>query len=426
MKNFLRLLSIILIFLSGTSPRAQINLNWASSFSPVWGNGNTSGSANNIGGYSINATATVTMNGPGSFTQALGSSGANTPTVSGATFTVPGTSERLQVTTNYNQNTTYTDIVLTLTMAATNVTFKIVDIDKNTSTSTTYFDQVIVTGANGATNYTPTLTRYDAVTDPNFLVISGNVASVNTTSGQAGNTASDATDQRGTVVVDFGTNSVKTITIRYNNAAGADNNPAAQSIAVGSVSFSQSTLPVSLLGFSGYMQSKDVVLNWSTAQELNADHFDIERSTDNTGWEKIGTVSAAGTSNSLTNYTYRDINPQGNILLYRLKQADINGFSKYSQVVHIVPNTGQADIKVYPNPFVSEANIILHSPSDQLITISLINAARELIRTETRQVYKGVNNISIQNLGTLSTGVYFIDLKNTDGKGLGQTQLLKY
>lgn len=426
MKPSLPLLCLILLFSTQTGLKAQINLNWSSSFSPAWGNGSTSGTATNIGGFSINANASVSMTGPGSFVQALGSSGANTPTVSGATFTVPGTSERLQITTNYNQNTSYTDIVLTLTVPATNVTFKIVDIDKNDANSTTYFDQVTVTGANGVTNYTPTLTKYDAVTDPNFLVLSGNVAHVNTASGQAGNTASDATDQRGTVVVSFGTNAIKTITIRYNNASGADNNPASQAIAIGSVSFSQSTLPVSLLGFSGYMVSKDVMLNWSTAQEFNSDHFDIERSSGNTAWEKIGTVNAAGTSNSLTNYSYKDINPQGSVLLYRLKQADINGTSKYSKVVRIVPNTNQADIKVYPNPFVSEANISLSSPADGLITISLINAAREIIRTETRQVYKGANNISIHNLEKLSTGIYFIELKNAAGKSLGKTQLLKY
>ncbi|MEI2738224.1 MAG: T9SS type A sorting domain-containing protein [Chitinophagaceae bacterium] len=414
---------ILMLLLNVTDVKAQANLNWGSSFSPSWANGNTNGSANNISGSGINCTATASIVGSGSFQQALGSSGAQTPTVSGATFTVPGTTSRLQVTPNYSNNSSYTDIVLTFTSMATNVTFNIVDVDKNNSTSTTYYDRVTVTGTNGVTTYNATLTKYDAVTDPNFLVISGNVANVNTTSGQAGNTASDATDQRGTVTVSFGSAALNSITIRYDNAAGADANPASQAIAVGSVSFNSSTLPVSLTDFSGHRQAQNVVLNWKTQQEVNAQSYSIERST-GSSWETIASVAASGNGNGSADYTYTDINPQGSLLLYRLKQIDNSNNYKYSNIIRITTGT-KTTMLSYPSPFTSQVNVSISSDRNQQVVAIVYDALGKMVRSETKRLYTGENNFTLTGLDNLGHGVYYAVIKDESGNLLGRTQLLK-
>jgi hypothetical protein len=82
------------------------------------------------------------------------------PTVSGATFTVPGSTARLQVTTNFSSNANYSDIVMTFSAFVTNVSFRIVDIDKNTPGSTTYFDRVTISGSNGSITLNATITKY--------------------------------------------------------------------------------------------------------------------------------------------------------------------------------------------------------------------------------------------------------------------------
>jgi len=109
------------------------------------------------------------MTGSGAFMAAMGSSGAQTPTVAGAVFTIPGASNRIQVTPNYTNTSSYTTIVLSFTAMTTNVVFRIADIDKNDPNSNSYFDRVTVTGSDGSTNYLPTITKYDPVTDPNFF-----------------------------------------------------------------------------------------------------------------------------------------------------------------------------------------------------------------------------------------------------------------
>lgn len=402
---------------------AQPNLNWASSFSPAWANGNTSGNAINISGSGINCTATATMVGGGTYMGALGGSGAQTPTVAGATFTVPGTTNRIQITPNFSSNTSYVDIMLSFTSFATNVAFKIVDIDKNNPNSNTYFDRVTVTGSDGVTTYNATLSKYDAVTDPNFLVISGNTANVNTTNGQADNTPSDATDQRGTVNVSFGSAVINSITIRYDNAPGSNSNPASQAIGIGSVSFNSTTLPVSLFDFTGHRQSKDVMLNWKTQQEINAASFDIERNS-NGNWEIIGNVIAIGNSNSISNYNYTDINPQGSVLLYRLKQIDNDRNFKYSNIIRIRSNAA-TDITSYPNPFNSLVNVSVSSSANQQVTVSLYDAAGRRVQSEIKNLYTGNNSFSITGLDQLTTGIYYMEIKDSNAEILARTKLLK-
>lgn len=404
---------------------SQISLNWASSFSPSWSNGATTRTATNISGNSISCTTTVTMTGGGVFTGVGGNPFTTaTPTVSGALFTVPGASSRIHLTPNYTSNTSYTDIVLSFTSMTTNVSFRIADIDKNDATSTTYYDRVTITGTNGSTTYNPTITKYDATTDPDFLVVSGNTAHVNTTSGMAGNTASDASDQRGTINVSFGSDVINSITIRYDNAPGANSNTAAQAIAIGVVSFDQSTLPVSLSGFSGYRNNNDVILNWTSSQEINSAAFEIERNT-GAGWEKIGTVSAAGFSSGDRNYSYRDIRPAGTILLYRLRQTDLDQSFKYSSVVRISSDNKSGGIAIYPNPVSDQAALSVYSAAQQDIRISIADQSGRIVQTQTRKVFNGNNTISLQFPVTLPKGVYQVIVREENGQITGSTKILR-
>lgn len=409
----------IVLCLICTKLHSQYNLNWLSSFSPIWSNGNVSGSASNVNGSSINCNTTVTLNGGGVFMPSLGSSGSLTPTVIGAVFTIPGATNRIQVTPNYTNNSSYTNIVLSFSTPVTNVTFRIADIDKANATSTTYYDRVTVTGSDGSTTFNPTITKYDASTDPNFLVISGNTARVNTTNGQSGNSASDASDQRGTVTVNFGSVTINSVTIRYDNAAGADANPASQSIAVGQVSFTQSTLPVSLTDFNGHWQANDVILNWSTSHEFNSASFEIERNNGNNNWEKIGVVVAAGFSSDHRSYSFKDINPTGSQLFYRLKQMDIDHNFKYSNVVRISRKNYQTGINVYPNPFTDKVNITLLSRSIQIVTLLLTDISGKVIRSESKKVFIGENNIMLGELEKTSKGIYIVTIRDENGEIIG-------
>lgn len=416
----------IAMLLSSNQLFTQVNLNWASSFTPVWNNGDLSHTATNIGGNSINCTATISMHSPGgSFGKSNGASGSQTPTVSGAIFVVPSSSSCIQVTPDYNQKTGYSNTILIFSALTTSVSFRVVDIDKAAPTDYSYFDRVTITGTNGSTTFNPLITKFDPLTDPNFLIISGNTAYVNPASGQADNAISDLTDQRGTINVNFGTAIINSITIRIDNAPGTDNNPGAQSIAIGALSFSQSVLPVTLTNFSGHRQQQDVLLNWSTSQEFNSALFEIERSNGSSSWEKIGFVTASGNSSTYVDYSFRDVNPQGSLLLYRLKQIDIDNKFKYSSVVRITTKNAASDLQLYPNPARDHASINIYSAGQQQASFYILDAMGRTVRTETRKLFTGENNIMLSKFAAIHKGIYHIVVYDESGSMMGRTKVVK-
>jgi hypothetical protein len=120
------------------------------------------------------------------------------------------------------------------------------------------------------------------------------------------------------------------------------------------MSFNAAALPIKLLDFQAIKENANVRLNWATATENNFEAFEIERADDAKTWSKIGIVAGAGTSNTVKNYTFLDINPiQGNSY-YRLKQVDVGGAFEYSKIVTINTlsgkNTEKNSISIFPNP----------------------------------------------------------------------------
>ncbi|HEX7902714.1 MAG TPA: T9SS type A sorting domain-containing protein [Chitinophagaceae bacterium] len=395
-------------------------LNWTTSFSPSWANGNTNGNAPNLAGTGLNLATTLSISN-GVFSQ---SSGNNTPTILGNTIQVAGSSSRLEIAPNFSTATGYSDIVINFSGTVSNVVFRIADIDKNNANSNAFYDRVTITGNNGMSTYNPVLTKYDAVTDPNFLIISGNSAYANTTSGQGGKTSSNATDQRGTITVDFGIALITSVTIRFDNSPGVLANPAAQSIGIGSISFSPSLLPVSFISFTALQQQDNIILKWTTAQEIDNDYFSVERNSD-AGWQSIASIPGKGNSSLPVDYTYVDSNPVKTTHLYRLKQVDMNGSYKYSPVIRISNQDNTIKIQSYPNPFLSQINIGLFSKSEQVIEARLSDMQGRTIKVYTSSVYRGNNNFTIHDLDPILPGIYTIEILDQAKRSMGMARVIK-
>ena len=96
-----------------------------------------------------------------------------------------------------------------------------------------------------------------------------------------------------------------------------------------------SVLPVTLLDFSGKLNGTKVDLNWKTANEMNTDHFTVERSNDGINFIPIGNVKAKGSLSTVTNYDLVDPIPIKGLNYYRLKMVDLDGSFVYSKTIII-------------------------------------------------------------------------------------------
>jgi hypothetical protein len=400
-------------------------LNWATSFVTNWLTGVLTGNANNINSSAVNATVGITSSQGNSAFTGFGS--FSSPVVSGSPFTTQLWSNvsNIAIGCDFTAKSNYADIVISFNTAVKNVTFNVADIDKFNATSNAYYDEIEVTGTNsgmGVTN--PAITKL--VSGSNVVNVSGNIATANIANGQGGNSASAWWDQDGTVVVNFGSTILTSINIRYRNNSASQNDPGEQSIAIGNISFQRVVaLPLTLTSFNGAVANNAVKLNWTTAQEENLDAYVVEKSTNTSDWQTLSTVKATGNSNNPKEYNTIDPNAAP-VNYYRLKQVDMDGHYKYSQIIRIrngaVDKTG---IKIYPNPAINSAMVSINSESKQAAHIKLYNQFGMQLLHLQRPLIAGSNNIPIPGIPALLTGSYIICVEDEAGNKIGTTQFIK-
>jgi ELWxxDGT repeat protein len=111
-------------------------------------------------------------------------------------------------------------------------------------------------------------------------------------------------------------------------------------------------LPARLGAFTVKAAGADALLNWQTLQEVNTSHFSIQRSSDGTHFENIGTLQAAGNSATQKQYTFTDVKivfPPGGSLYYRLITNDKDGTKGYSPIVRLTGNKNRWSVHLSGN-----------------------------------------------------------------------------
>jgi len=142
---------------------------------------------------------------------------------------------------------------------------------------------------------------------------------------------------------------------------------------------STGVLPITLSRFDAILNNKVINLSWTTAEEINSDHFGIERSTDASHWQTIGKVAAAGFSSIAVNYSYTDESPSVGVNYYRLQMVDGDGKYKYSSV-KVVNGTLTKGLSVFPNPANNFVNVTLGNEMNLGTTIRLINQFGQILQ----------------------------------------------
>jgi len=192
-------------------------------------------------------------------------------------------------------------------------------------------------------------------------------------------------------------------------------------------------IPVELTSFTATSQLGKVILNWTTATEINNLGFEIERASFTTTpgqeklWRTIGFVEGHGTTSEPQQYSYIDDISEINApsFVYRLKQMDFLGTYEYSDEV-MVENPAPVDYVLYqnyPNPFNPTTTITFGIPIKTHVVLKVFNAVGE----EVAQLYNGEKEAGRYtfefNAEGLPSGIYFYQLK-ADGYGETKKMLL--
>jgi hypothetical protein len=171
--------------------------------------------------------------------------------------------------------------------------------------------------------------------------------------------------------------------------------------------FFNSTLPVSLLSFSGKTETNNVKLNWKTSDEKDNDYFEIIRRGDQTEEVSLGKIYSKGNSTSIKDYYFTDFYPLKGNNYYRLKQVDKNGESQTYGPVAVSFNMDDFKIQIYATDNSVNLKLNNEQPNSKLdIRLFNINGT---------EVYKGsqmLNNSGYYDINiplNLKQGLYIVN-----------------
>jgi hypothetical protein len=128
------------------------------------------------------------------------------------------------------------------------------------------------------------------------------------------------------------------------------------------------TLPVKLSAFNAQLKSNgSVSIQWASEFEVESEKFVVQRSLDGVNYTNIGEVASAGFSMSTKRYSLDDAQLGERDAYYRLNMVDIDGKSEFSKSIYVnnrKGNAGNASLKVFPNPFRADIQIVGVSASE--------------------------------------------------------------
>ena len=192
--------------------------------------------------------------------------------------------------------------------------------------------------------------------------------------------------------------------------------------------WTQMVVPVELSSFTANVNSDgQVVLNWSTATEINNRMFEIQRKDANNEYATVGFINGSGTTTEPKEYSFVDKNVNNGTYTYRLKQLDFDGKVSYSNTVDVNvsgPRTFNL-AQNYPNPFNPTTTITYSVPQAGKVKLAIYNLlGQEVAVLVNGVVSEGSHQVEF-NAKSLPSGAYFYKLQGENSVSVKKMLLLK-
>ncbi|MEO6489428.1 MAG: T9SS type A sorting domain-containing protein, partial [Ferruginibacter sp.] len=176
-------------------------------------------------------------------------------------------------------------------------------------------------------------------------------------------------------------------------------------------------VPVTFTSIRANRQDRNIIVQWNVDNQLNIDHYDVERSGDGVNFTKIEEQAAHGYGSSTVSYSSIDTDPYQGDNFYRIRSTGIGNEIKFSEVVKVNMNRPVA-ISVFPNPVAADGllYIKLDNKPAAVYHVKLVNSEGQTIYKTTLN-HAGGNGIYMVKLGSLvAHGNYIITIADKEQK----------
>lgn len=185
-----------------------------------------------------------------------------------------------------------------------------------------------------------------------------------------------------------------------------------------------SALPLKWLSFNA-VRYDDLMskLDWSTAEEINVSHFEIQRSNDGgRNFYTIGTANASTRNEVVHNYQFIDRHAQSGKNFYRIRQVDFDQRSDLSPI-RTVSFTGKNSfgINVWPNPVSDLLTIDIHDASE-VVHLTIVDISGRVLWKGTGDSGSSVQLVDVASFGA---GMYTLVTEGNTVRDVQKIVVLK-
>ena len=169
-------------------------------------------------------------------------------------------------------------------------------------------------------------------------------------------------------------------------------------------------LPVNLLSFEANLdKNQNVLLRWTTSNEVANKGFEVQISSDGTTFAAIDFVKRNENAASIKNYTYSVDRLSPGTYYFRLKQIDFSGSYTYSEIRTLTIKSHLNDPTLYPNPTKEKLMLNPGTFNENLCKIEIADIAGNKVLSLPSKMYSDGSEI---NISSLPNGTYFLKISN--------------
>ena len=177
-----------------------------------------------------------------------------------------------------------------------------------------------------------------------------------------------------------------------------------------------------LTSFQALYSHKAVAISWNTANDNHSTVFEIERSLNGSGYEKVGEVPATAAI-AAGQYTYDDRLHEAerkNDLYYRIRQTDAAHRVTYSKVLIVRSYNSRSveAVSVTPDPNVNDIQVGVQLKEKCFVVMRVTDSKGSELIKQTAYGENGENNYNIEGTSQLQPGMYQLEVIINSGERL--------
>jgi len=170
-------------------------------------------------------------------------------------------------------------------------------------------------------------------------------------------------------------------------------------------------LPVSVTNVKAYQKGNTIQVAWSALNEINIEHYEIERSTNAVSFNKIAATPARNNNAPVNDYIATDAFPAQGKIFYRIKIIDKTGKVTYTSIVSIDISNGKISISVIPNPVHNKIiNLQLNNLTAGKYNLFLYSTDGKIVYNKTIEHAGGTSVQQLVLPSGIAPGTYLIRL----------------